>query len=181
MLGRIARMIRLDASVFHEIEDDPNATSQAYLIVTLSSALNALGFAVLSEWPVPAFIAGFVNLIVGWVVWAATTHYLGRWAFKGRGTLGQMLRLLGYASAPNALGVLALVPCLGLLPAFAAWLLSMVVGVVAVKEALDVSLWAAIGVVIIGALAVGLLYQIFGVIFGAAFAPTGSLSQGWGG
>jgi hypothetical protein len=44
-----------------------------------------------------------------------------------------------------------------------------------------VSFWAAIGVVLIGAFAVGMLYEIVGVIFGVAFAPIGTLLQGWGG
>ncbi len=175
MLGRIVRMIRLDAAVFHEIEEDPRAASQAYLIVALSSLLNALGFAVLSESPVAGLIGGFVNGIVGWVVWAAVTYYLGKLVFRGRGTLAQMLRVLGYASAPNALGILAFVPCLGLLAAFGGWLISLIVGVMAVKEALGIGLGAAIGVVTIGALAAGMLYAVVGVIFGGAFAVISAL------
>jgi hypothetical protein len=175
MLERITRMIRLDGSVFGEIEDDPNATPQAYLIVAIASALNALGFALLSESPITSFIGGFANGVVGWVVWAVVTHYAGRWVFKGRGTLGQMLRVLGYASAPNALGILAFIPCLGLLGAFGGWLISLIVGVVAIKEALDVGPVAAIGVVIVGAIAAAMLYEVAGVILGGAFSAIGAL------
>jgi hypothetical protein len=174
MLERIIRLIRLEPSVFGEIESDPQATTQAAIIVTVSSLLSALGLAMISPTPATSFIGGFVNGLAGWIIWSAVTYALGKSLFSGGGTFEQMLRVLGYASAPSFLGVFAFVPCLGLFAGFAGWLISLIAGVMAIREALDLGWAAAIVVVVIGAVASGILYAVLGVLL------TGTLSLGAG-
>jgi hypothetical protein len=180
MIERIVRLIRLDWSVFGELESDPNATTEAAIIVAVSTLLSAFGTALGSESSAYGFVAGLINGVVGWVVWAAVTYLVGRALFRGGGTFEQMLRLLGYASAPNVLGVFAFIPCLGWLAAFAGWLISLVAGVMAIREGLDVELGVAVAVVIVGAIAMGMLYVIVGMIFGGTMAILGGLLEAFG-
>ncbi len=181
MIGRIMRLVRLDSTVFEEIAADPNATIEAVVIVTISASLSALGFAILSESVLPSFIGGLINGLAGWVVWSAVTCFVGKSVFRGRGTLEQMLRVLGYASAPNALGIFAFIPCVGLLAAFGGWLIFLVAGVLAIKETLDVNLSTAIGVAIVGAIATGMLYAVVGIIFEGTLAIAAGLFRAFGG
>jgi hypothetical protein len=118
---------------------------------------------------VAGFVGPIINGLVGWGVWSVVTYFVGKSIFAGKGTLEGMLRVLGYASAPNILGILVFIPCIGWLAALAGWLLSLIAGVMAVREGLDLTLGAAIGVVIIGWFARVAVAIAVAVAFGGAF------------
>ncbi|UCC77198.1 MAG: YIP1 family protein [Anaerolineales bacterium] len=170
MIDRILRILRLDFAVFKEIESDPQATTEAAIIVVVTTLLSALGSAIFADNPLTSFVSSVVSGLVGWVVWSVVTYFVGMSIFGGKGTLEGMLRVIGYASAPNILGVFGVIPCLGWIAAFAGWLLALVAGMLAVSEGLDLSLGAAIGVVVIGWIAMVIVRIIIGIIFGGAFA-----------
>ena len=170
MLDRIMRLLRLDFSVFKEIESDPQATTEAVIVVAASTFLSALGSAIGSDRVAVNFISSIVGGLVGWLVWSGVTYAIGKSVFKGGGTFEQMLRVLGYATAPTALGVIAFIPCFGWIGGFAGWVLSLIAGVMAIKEAMDVELGTAIGVVVVGAIAMAIVFVIIGLIFGGAVA-----------
>ncbi len=177
MVDRIMRIVKLDFSVFREIESDPQATTEAAIIVAVTSLLSALASAVGSDYPVATFTQSIVNGFVGWIVWAAVTYFVGKSLFSGGGTLAQMLRVLGYAYAPRILGVLVLIPCVGWLAGLAGLVLSLVAGIMAIKEALDVELGTAIAVVVVGAIGMAIFWAIVGVIIGGIFAIGFGLTQ----
>ncbi len=177
MVERIVRLIKLDFSAFREIESDPAATSQAAIIVAVTSFISALGSMAGAERPFMAFLGSLVMGIVGWIVWSIVTYVVGKSLFKGGGTLDQMLRVLGYASAPKILGVLAFIPCLGWLAALAGAIISLIAGVMAIKEALDVELGTAVVVVIIGWIAMAIVSAIIGVLFGGVYALGAGLQR----
>lgn len=68
MIDRILRILRLDFAVFKEIESDPQATTEAAIIVVVTTLLSALGPAVFADNVVTSFISSVVSGIVGWVV-----------------------------------------------------------------------------------------------------------------
>jgi len=181
MIRRIMRLIRLDFTVFEEIESDPNATTQAVIIVAVTSFLSALGSALGSESAASSAVSTLINGFVGWIVWAVVTYFVGKSLFKAGGTLQEMLRLLGYASAPNILGIFTFIPCLGWLAGFAGWLISLIAGVLAIKEGLDVDLTVAILVVIVGAVAMGVLYTAVAISFEGILAIAAGLFRAVGG
>ena len=140
---------RLDASVYDEVEADLTATTQAMVVVVLSSVATGIGMG-----------AGFNPLVVGtlgalfsWFVWALLTYWIGtRWLAEPgtRATQGELLRTLGFASAPGILRVVGIVPGLPriVFTVTAVWML--VAGVIAVRQALDYrSVWRAPVVVLI--------------------------------
>jgi hypothetical protein len=68
-----------------------------------------------------------------------------------RTDMGELLRVIGFAYAPNLLGFFAFIPALGVVVStiVAFWLLAATI--VAVRQALDyVSTWRAAAVVLIG-------------------------------
>ncbi len=170
MVDRVMRLIKMDFSVFKDIESDPAATTEAVIIVAVSSFLKPIGSANGAQHATRSFIGAVIGGLLGWVVWSVATYLIGKSVFKGGGTLEQMLRVLGYASAPNALGVLSFIPCLGWIAGLAGFLLMVIAGVMAIKEAMDVDLGTAIGVVIVGAIAMGIVFVAIALIFGGAVA-----------
>ncbi|MBM4428996.1 MAG: hypothetical protein FJ026_01440 [Chloroflexi bacterium] len=177
MIERILRIIKLDFSVFREIESDPAATGQAAIIVAVTTFFSAIGSAVASQNAVMSFLGSMISGLVGWVVWSVVTFYIGRSLFRGRGTLDNMLRVLGYASAPNILGFFSFIPCLGWLAALAGFFLSLIAGIMAIKEGLDLDTGGAIGVAVVGWIAMMIVSMIFGLIFGGAFALATGLGR----
>ena len=105
--------------------------------------------------------AWFLRLL-GWIVWATTTSFIGTRVFKGTTDMGEMLRVLGFAQSPRVIGV---IPFLG--PVAAVWVL--VASVVAIREGLDFSTGRAIGTAIGGWLVWIVLQQATSVLVTAVF------------
>ncbi|MBN2391145.1 MAG: YIP1 family protein [Anaerolineae bacterium] len=134
MLDRILRVVKLDKSVYAEVEADEMATSQAAIVVTIVAIASAigsgLGRVVAGEGRgfIVAFLVAILSAFIGWLVWSAVTYFVGTSLFKGEATMGEMLRVIGFAQAPQVLGLLSFIPCLGLILSLAGWLLSLYTG-----------------------------------------------------
>jgi len=171
MIDRIMRVIKLDFPVFKEIEADPNATSEAAIIVVVVTLISALG----SGMAMPhrffaAFVSEILSGVVGWVVWAAVVYFLGKSMFAGKGTLEGLLRVLGYASAPRLLGILAVIPCVGWLGTLAGVILSLIMGFMAIREGLDLDTTQALIVTVVGWIALVIVSIFFAIVFGGMAA-----------
>jgi hypothetical protein len=160
---RMIRASRLDPHLYEEVEAQPGLTREAAMVVVLSALAAGVG-------SVPrAGVGGLAVLtlvaLVSWYVWAYLTYWIGTRVLPGAAThadVGQMLRVLGFASAPGVLRVLGVVPGLGGLTSAVAAVWMLAATVVAVRQALDYSsTWRALAVVALGwvaylvALAVG--------------------------
>src|SRR5262249_24603693 len=135
---RMIGAARLDAGTYEEGEADTTATGQAALVGVLSSICIALGA------PLQAGGGGAVAVpflrAVAWLVWALITLLVGPRLLPGPATqadMGQLLRTLGFASAPGIAGLFALVPGIrGVVDLVVSlWMLAAMV--VAVRQALD--------------------------------------------
>lgn len=110
MLDRVLRVIKLDQTVFGEVEKDESATAEAFIIVLVTSFLSALGSGFASGRFFPSFIGTFIMGILGWVIWSVITLWVGTKLYNGQADLGEMLRTIGYANAPRLLGFFAWIP-----------------------------------------------------------------------
>ncbi|MDR7401302.1 MAG: YIP1 family protein [Armatimonadota bacterium] len=152
---RMVRASRLDPRLYEEVEADPGLTREAATVVLLS-ALGA-GIGGVARGGILGLVVVAVTALLAWYVWAYLTYWIGTRVLPGAEThadVGQMLRVLGFASAPGVLRVLGIVPGLGALafPVANVWML--VTTVVAVRQALDyTSTWRALAVVALGWLA----------------------------
>jgi hypothetical protein len=162
MIDRIVRIIRLDWTVFREIAKDQDAMKEAAIIVVIATFLSALGSAtVAGNYIVGFFVSWIVTILVGWLLWAAITYFVGTTLFKGDTDIPEMLRVLGYANAPHLLGLLTFVPCVGWLFPIIGWVLALVAGVLAVREAMDFDTSPAIVTVVISWVAVVIIRAVF--------------------
>jgi hypothetical protein len=159
----VARMIAaasLDASLYEEVEADSSATGQAALVVVMAAVAAAIG-----SWNENA-IGGLIGALIGWAVWAGVTYLIGAVLFKGTATWGELLRTLGFAQSPGLLYVVGIIPVLGGLAKIVIGIWILIAGIIAIRQALDVSTGKAVAVAILGWLVLMLLMAMFA---GSAF------------
>jgi hypothetical protein len=150
--ARIRGVLMLDVKTFEEIESDTNANLQAFLVVVGASVAAGVGAGV--RLGVTGLLRETFGALIGWVMWAAVTWVIGSKLLpepQTRTDMGELLRVIGYAYAPNLFGFFAFIPALGIVVStlVAFWLLAATI--LAVRQALDyVSTWRAAAVVLIG-------------------------------
>jgi hypothetical protein len=154
----------LDASTYEEVEADHSANPQALLAVVLTSVAAGVGSAHATD--STNLLLRVVAALLAWAVWAAVTYFVGVHLMpepETRSDIGELLRTLGFASAPRLASVLGRVPLfgVGLVWLVELWLLAAMV--VAVRQALDYrSTMRAVGVCLIGfVLTRGLVLALF--------------------
>jgi len=171
MIDRILRAIRLDWTVFREIAEDQNAMSEAAIIVVVVSILSAIGAGLIAEGFFGAFLLSLLtSIIIGWIGWAVITYFVGTTLFQGKTDIPEMMRVLGYAMAPNLLGFFRFIPCVGWIIALAGGILAFIAGFIAVREAMEFDTGKAILTVLIGWVISFAITLGVGLIFGGAAA-----------
>ena len=112
--NRIIGVLSIDPAVFEEIEHDENALGPAALVVAVSSVLSAIGGGILSSNLTTGFISILIWGFISWALFAAITYVIGVKLFHGDATMGQMLRVIGFAFAPSAFYILTFIPLVGM-------------------------------------------------------------------
>ncbi len=159
----------LDVAIYEEVEADAGATLQAMAVVVLSAAAAGIGATGFGAGP-PRIPTIVVLALVSWAAWALLTLEVGARILPSAGTrvsLGQLLRTIGFSTAPGLLLAIGAIP-VAARPAFAivaVWLLLTMV--YAVKRALDYTSTArAVAVCAFGWILVGAIGMAIGVLFG---------------
>jgi len=165
-LRRVVGAAALDARVYEEVEADESATGQAMAVVVLSSLAAGIGFAFAADYPVVRAVYGLLAALFGWILWAFLTYVIGAKLFPATQTeadVWQLLRTIGFASAPGLLRVFAFLPALGLVVSAIASVWMLVAMVIAVRQALDyLGTLRAVGVCLLGWIAMlGLQAMVF--------------------
>ncbi len=149
-LKRIYRAIKIDIDLYEEVEKDKSATLQAGMVVVLSSLAAGVGALQLG---VSNFVLAPVLSLISWYVWAYIIYFVGVKIFgekKTKSDHGELLRTIGFSSAPGLIRVFGITPDLMTVTFIgsAFWMLACMV--VAVKSALDYdSLLKSFGVVVV--------------------------------
>ncbi len=187
MLDRIIRVFKLDREVFAEVEHDASATSQAAIIIAIVAALSVVGS--ILQMLVSAIRGGgarafgaallgivvtFVMAFVSWAIWSFVTYIVGTQLFKGEATFQEMLRVIGFASAPRMLGI---IPCIGGLVG-AIW--ALVASYFAIKEGLDLDDTGTIVTILVGGLITMVIGFLVGLVTGVGAVGLGFLSSALG-
>ncbi len=161
---RVTRALRLDPFLYRRVAEDTSLTREAVLVAVVSSLVMGLGMML-------------VRLIrplwwfVGGIGWAVAVLFVGTWfvvavgrRLGGRANYGQMLRALGYAMAPQALGF---VPLGNFVPGFLAgsiW--TVACAIVAVREVHDIPTRLAAILVVAPLLMVVAILPMAGILLG---------------
>lgn len=168
--ARVYNAAKLNVNTFEEVEHDTTALGQAFWVVVLASV--AAGIGSLTEVGLGGLFVGTAAALVGWLIWAYITYYLGAKMFPQPSTqtnFREMLRTIGFASSPGIVRILGVIPGLAPLVFFIASIWMLAAMVVAVRQALDyTSTLRAVGVCILGwiiqVVVVGLFLSLMGGI-----------------
>ena len=172
-LERALGALRLDAATYEEIEHDESALGQAAGVVVLTALAAAIGAAGRGG---GGAVGAVFGALVGWLVSTLFIWLVGVYWMKHTSDYKELLRTLGFASAPNALAVLGGFPVLGGLATAAAFFWSLAAFVVAVRQALDVTtgraVWVCVLAVLVnGACIIGLILLLGALLGGGSGSP----------
>ena len=150
-IERMIRAAKLDVTLYEEVEADKTAMKQAIGVVVLSSL--AAGIGGMSMGGGNLFLGTIVTL-VGWYIWAYLTYFIGTKFLPEAQTKadhGELLRTIGFSSAPGLIRILGIIPMLTKLVFMVAGIWMLIAMVIAVRQALDYkSTPRAVGVCLIG-------------------------------
>jgi hypothetical protein len=166
IIERVKRAVTLSPGVYQEIGNDPQGTTQAIIVTGAAALIGGLG--TLFGGRFFSWILTPIYAVVGLAIGSGILFLLSR-AFQGQGTYIQLFRGLGFATAPQALG---LIPILG---GIVGGIWSLILAIRAVKETQQVTDGAAMAIVLIPAAIIGVLVFLLLVVlsialFGAAAA-----------
>ena len=168
---RVIGAAMLNAATYEEVEADRSAVAQAAAVVLLSSlaaGFGARGFG--ASRPVDIALYAGISL-VAWMMWAVLTYRIGASLLpesQTRADVGELLRTLGFASAPGLLRILGIAPGLTnvVFAVSAVWMLAAMI--VAVRQALD---YTGTGRAIAVCMLAWVLALIVAVALGIFFGP----------
>lgn len=172
-LRRLMGAAALDAATYEEVERDETATPQAFATVILSGLACGVGTTGFGGTPRSVAFVGAIALLT-WGIWAIITFEIGVRLMprpETRSDVGELLRTIGFATAPGGVLVLGAFPGVTI-PVFALtaiWMLSAMT--IAVRQALDLGSTAralavcGLGWVLVIGIALGL-----GLAFGPSLA-----------
>lgn len=172
MLANVRRAMSLDRSFYQEVAYNERYSQEALMVVIVAAVLTGigtfLGRVLAGDFggALIGLIIGVILAIVGYYIWSYIVQFVGKAMFQGQATVPQLLRTLGYAYGPTALGVLSFIPCVGGLIALIGSIWSLVCGFFAVRETHQLSDGQAIVTVVVGWLVVFLITMAVGLVFG---------------
>ena len=165
---RMIRAAKLDVNLYEEVEADKSAMGQAMLVVVLSSL--AAGVGVITDSGIGGIFLGAVSALAGWFIWSYLTYVIGTRLLPEPQTeadYGELLRTIGFSSAPGIIRVAGIIPGLSWIVSFAASIWMLAAMIIAVRQALDyTSTLRAVGVCVIGWLVQALLFVVILSLFG---------------
>jgi hypothetical protein len=138
LINRILRAAKLDVHLYEEVEADKSAMRQAMLVVILSGI--AAGVGSISQGGALGVALGTIMGLVGWYIWAFIIYFIGTKLLpepQTKSNVGELLRTIGFASAPGLIRVFGVFPGVEKLvfPVATVWML--VAMIIAVRQALD--------------------------------------------
>ena len=147
---KMARVWRLDRTVYDGSQADGPATVQAIAVLALAMVslwLGGMGLALTRGHDVGdrawALLWIAPSMILGWGLWSLLAYGIGGGLRRRAATFGGLLRALGYAHAPGTFYALILIPGLGTLVNLAILVWTTAAALAALRTVLDVSTrWA---------------------------------------
>jgi hypothetical protein len=139
-LNRVTGAALLRPAIYEEVEADCSATMQAMGVVALSSLAAGVGALGVASTRVTALAGISLLAFAVWGIWALLTLQIGARVFPAPRTqadMGQLLRTIGFATAPGILRIAGVIPSTTtvVFSVTAIWMLMAMI--VAIRQALD--------------------------------------------
>lgn len=172
-VDRMIRASKLDPHLYEEVEADKEAMGHAMGVVVLSSLAGGIGFIQVAG-PM-GMVIGTIGSLLGWYVWAFLTYLIGTKllpASQTRTDYGELLRTIGFSSAPGIIRLLGIIPGITNFVNLVAGVWMLIAMVIAVRQALDYqSTYRAIGVCTIGWIVQAVLLLAIVMLMGGMTEP----------
>lgn len=132
---RSVNVAKLDVPTIEAVEADRSLTQEAAFVVGIVALVGALGSLIAGS--VLGFVASIVVALIGWGLWSWLAAFIAQNVFKSTTTdTGEMLRVCGYAFAPQILGIFDFIlPIFG----FIGFIWSVVALVIGIRQAGEIS------------------------------------------
>jgi hypothetical protein len=167
-IKRIIRALTLDPELYEEVEHDKSAMWQAVVVVFLASLSRGIYSYQTGDYK--GLILGTITSFVLWMLLAFLIYIIGTKLFpesETRSDQWEIMRVLGFASAPGIFRVFAVVPHLTAVVLVIVWVWTLVAMIIGVRQALDFkNTWNAIWVCVVGLITYWLVYIIFYFAYG---------------
>lgn len=182
LFPRMLRAAKVESQLYEEVEADSGATGQALLVVVLASLSAGVGHGISGLMKGGAggigfffanLVTGAIGSLVAWFIFSLLCFWLGTTLFKGpntRSTLGELLRVLGFADSPALLNIFAFIPFIGPLIPFVTMIWTIIAAVVGVRQACDFTTGRAVGTVLVAAIIPLIILVLIGLMVGGALA-----------
>jgi len=162
LTGRMIGAMQADVKTLEEIEKDPNAFTQAIIVIVIAGVASLIGN--IFRGGIFVGIVRLVGSLVAYALFSLLVFLIGTKVMPEPSTkadFNETFRTVGFAAAPGVFNVAAIVPYLGPLISFVIAIWSLVIGVIAVREVLD---YSNTGRAIIVALIAGVICWIVVVV-----------------
>src|SRR5262252_2094590 len=140
LTGRMIGAMQADVKTLSEIEADPNAFTQAIIVIVIAGVASLIGN--IFRHGIGLGIVSLISSLLMYFLFALFVFLIGTKVMPEPSTksdFNETFRTVGFAASPGVFSVLAIIPFLGPLISFVIWIWSLVIGVIAVREALDYS------------------------------------------
>ena len=161
IVDRMRGAAMLDVATYEEVENDLNATGQAATVVAIVAVCSAIGAA---RGGIGAIIGGLIAALLSWLIVSGVTYIVGTKLFGGTATWGELLRTIGFAQSPGVLMLLGIIPGLGGIIRFAVSIWMLAAGIVAIRQALDITTGKAVLVALVSWLCAMIPFMILGAM-----------------
>jgi hypothetical protein len=166
IFNRATRAVLLDKELYKEVETDPSLDREALLIVVLASLAGGIAAFITSAFRQRFFIALLgliVSTLIGvasYYIWAYITQFIAKNLYENETDIGELLRVLGYASTPRLISLVGFIPCFGPVLSFAGWIWALIASFIGIREALDQDTTETVVTVFLGWLTIMILSGI---------------------
>lgn len=138
--SRFIGALALDPSAFEDIERDRHADLESMLVLLMACAAGGVGAIGAGDTSGGGFVIGAVMVLGAWLVWAGLIGAIGTTILadtQTRSDVHELLRVLGYATAPGVFLSLAAMRTAAplLIVVVSAWIVAA--AVLGVRQALD--------------------------------------------
>ena len=170
--NRAMRAALLDRELFREVEEDTSLNREALMIVIVASIASGIAAFITSLFrqrigtAVLGLLIPSAVGIANYYIWAYVTQFIALNLYESETDLGELLRVLGYASVPRLLSLLGFIPCLGPVLSFAGGIWALAAGFIGIREALDLDTTDTVVTVILGWLAIMIIGGIVTTVLG---------------
>ena len=182
LFPRMLRAAKVESQLYEEVEADSGATGQALSVVVMASLSAGIGHGISGLLKGGAggigvfftsLIIGAIGSLVAWFIFSLLCFWLGTTLFKGpdtKSTLGELLRVLGFADSPALLNIFAFIPFIGPVIPFVTMIWTIIAAVVGVRQACDFTTGRAVGTVVVASIIPLIILILIGIMVGGALA-----------